>query len=219
MTQMTTTSTERRSEANVVARLRAARVLPVVTLDRPDQGRAAGRALMAGGIDCVEICFRTDAAVEGIRRATEVDGLLVGAGTVLSPESLEAAVEAGACFGVAPGLNEDVVLCARELGVPFFAGVATPTEIDRARTLGLSTVKVFPASQVGGCAFLRAVSATFPDLGFIPTGGIRSDTVEQYLEIPSVVACGGSWIAPQQLLDDGLQEIERLAREVTGTAS
>jgi 2-dehydro-3-deoxyphosphogluconate aldolase/(4S)-4-hydroxy-2-oxoglutarate aldolase len=203
------------SEASVVARLRAARVLPVITLMRPEQGRAVGEALLAGGIDCVEICFRTDAALEGIRSARGVEGLLVGAGTVLSPESLVAAVDAGAQFGVAPGLNEDVVLCARDLGIPFFAGAATPSEIDRARLLGLQTVKVFPVSQVGGPGFLRAVSATFPDMRFIPTGGVTAATLDDYLAVPAVVACGGSWIAPQALLDDGLDEIGRLARDVS----
>jgi 2-dehydro-3-deoxyphosphogluconate aldolase/(4S)-4-hydroxy-2-oxoglutarate aldolase len=211
---MATTTTEPLSEAGVVARLRAARVLPVVTLTRPEQGRAVGEALMAGGIDCVEICFRTDAAADGIRSAREVDGLLVGAGTVLSPESLNAAVEAGAQFGLAPGFNEEVVLRAREHGLPFIPGAATPTEIDGARRLGVSTVKVFPVDQLGGPGFLRAVSATYPGLTFIPTGGVRADTVADYLAVPSVVACGGSWIAPQDLLDDGHDEIVRLAREV-----
>ncbi len=204
-------------EINVVAQLAAARVVPVTTVEKPDQVYETCQALMRGGVGCIEIAFRTPAAAEALARACEVEGMLVGAGTVLSAEQAHAAAEAGARFAVAPGTNDDVVRACQELGLPFFPGVATPSEIERARGLGLSTLKVFPASTVGGPSFLRAVSATYPDIGFIPTGGIGPDNLGDYLAVPSVVACGGSWLVKGSLLDEGrFDEVERLAREAKG---
>ena len=208
------------TESEVADRLAAARVVPVTTVDDPDQAESVARALVAGGLPCVEIAFRTPAAAEAIRRARSVDGMLVGAGTVLSPEQGEAAAEAGAQFAVAPGTNDEVVSRCRELGLPFFPGVATPTEIEHARELGLSTLKVFPVSTLGGVAFLRAVSATYPDVRFLPTGGIGPDSLADYLAVPSVLACGGSWLVKEELLRGGrFDEVERLAREAVELAS
>ena len=204
-------------EAEVASRLAAARVLPVTTVDDAEQADAVCRALVAGGLLCIEIAFRSDAAVDAIRRASQVKGLLVGAGTVLSAEQAEAALVAGASFAVAPGTNEDVVGACHELGLPFFPGVATPSEIERARQLGLRTLKVFPAEQLGGPAFLRAVTATYPDVRFLPTGGIGLDNLRDYLAVPSVLAVGGSWLVKPELLRDGrFDEVERLAREAVG---
>ena len=204
----------------VVARLGAARVLPVATLEDPGQTDALCQALGAGGIECIEIAFRTEAAVEAIGRASRLGGMLVGAGTVLSTEQAEAAAAAGAGFAVAPGTNEEVVLACRDLGLPFFPGVATPSEIERARQLGLRTLKVFPAAQVGGPSFLRAVSATYPDVGFIPTGGIDAGNLVEYLAVPSVVAVGGTWLVNHELVRDGrFDEIERRVREAVELAA
>ncbi|MCY7303321.1 MAG: 2-dehydro-3-deoxyphosphogluconate aldolase, partial [Thermoleophilia bacterium] len=131
-------------------------------------------------------------------------------------EQARAAHDAGASFAVAPGTNEEVVRTCAELGLPFFPGVATASEIERARVLGRHVVKVFPAAQVGGTAFLRAVSVTYPDVGFIPTGGIDASNLGDYLAVPSVVACGGSWLVRPELVREGcFDEIERLAREVS----
>jgi 2-dehydro-3-deoxyphosphogluconate aldolase/(4S)-4-hydroxy-2-oxoglutarate aldolase len=204
----------------VVGRLQAVRVVPVVTVD--DQGRAeqAARALAAGGLSCVEIAFRTDAAADALGRVAALDGVLAGAGTVLSADQARAARDAGAAFAVAPGLNEDVVDACAALGLPFFPGVATPSEIERARALGLAVVKVFPAAQLGGPGFLRAVSATYPDVSFLPTGGITADTLGDYLAVPSVLACGGSWMVQADLLREGrFDEVERLAREAVEAAA
>ena len=204
-------------EAEVASRLAAARVLPVTTVDDADQTEAVCRALVAGGIPCIEIAFRTTAAVEAIRRASQVDGILVGAGTVLSAQQAEAAHAAGASFAVAPGTNEIVVAACRKLGLAFFPGVATPTEIERARQLGLRTLKIFPAEQVGGPSFLRAVTATYPDVRFLPTGGIGPHNLRDYLAVPSVLAVGGSWLVkPELLRDRRFDEVERLAREAVG---
>jgi len=203
-------------EATVVRRLREARVIPVVTLRDGSRARDLAQALVRGGVPCVEIALRTDAATAAIRAAREVDGLIVGAGTVLTPEQVREAVDAGADFAVAPGTNESVIRACRDAGLPFFPGVATPTEIEHARDLGLRTVKVFPVSCLGGCAFVRAVSATYPDMAFIPTGGIRASDLRDYLSIQSVVAVGGSWLVAERLVDHGrFDEVESLAREAT----
>jgi 2-dehydro-3-deoxyphosphogluconate aldolase/(4S)-4-hydroxy-2-oxoglutarate aldolase len=205
------------SDHDIVARLGRARVVPVASLDDGDQAEATARALQRGGLDCIEVTFRTAAAAEAIRRARAVDGMLVGAGTVLSPEQAAEAAEAGADFAVAPGTNAAVVEACRRLGLPFFPGVATPSEIETARMLGSTTLKLFPAAQVGGVGFLRAVSATYPDVRFLPTGGIGPGDAADYLAVPSVLAVGGSWLVRSELLRAGrFDEVERLARDATG---
>ncbi len=202
----------------MVARLRSAAVVPVATVENPALAPDLARALVAGGLPCVEITFRHPAAEEALRRAAEVPGILLGAGTILSPEQAEVAAAAGAHFAVAPGTDRDTVDACRELGLPFFPGAATPTEIQAARRLGCSVVKLFPISALGGPAFVRAVSATYPEMGYLPTGGIGPDDVASYLALPTVVACGGSWIVQPDLLRAGrFDEIERLAREAVGS--
>ncbi len=189
------------------------RVVPVLTAESADDAERACEAILAGGLTSVEITFRTEAAVEAISRASQIDGLLVGAGTVLTETQLGAAVDAGARFAVAPSTNESVVRAAQEAGVEIVPGAATPTEIDRARALGCRIVKLFPASLLGGPAFVRAVSAVFPDVSFVPTGGVSPDNLVEYLALPSVLACGGTWICEPALLREGrFGEIERRAR-------
>ena len=183
-------------EAEVVAQLRHARMIPVATLADGDRAEVVARALLQRGIDCLEVTFRTPDAVQALRRARAVDGLLVGAGTVLDPAQAHQAAEAGAHFAVAPGTNPAVVAACRELGLPFFPGVATPSEVETARSLGCTTVKVFPAAQLGGPDFLRALAAVYPDVRFLPTGGIGPEMADAYLEIPAVLAVGGSWLVP-----------------------
>jgi len=202
------------TESEIVKRLGAVRVVPVTSLDDGEQAEATARALVRGGVSCIEVTFRTAAAADAIRRARAVDGVLVGAGTVLSREQAQEAAEAGAHFALAPGMNEEVVHACQDIGMPFFPGVATAGEIERARALGLRTLKVFPASTVGGPAFLRAVSATYPDVRFIPTGGIGPDNMADYLAVPSVLAVGGSWLVKESLLRAGrFDDVERLAHE------
>lgn len=202
--------------AEVVGRLAAARVLPVTTIDDSAQVEDVCRALAAGGLACIEIAFRTTAAAEALHRARNVEGFLVGAGTVLTTDQVWDAARAGADFAVAPGLNEEVVAACRDARLPFFPGVATPSEIDRARRIGLRTMKVFPVAQLGGPEFLRAVSAAYRDVGFLPTGGIGPDSLAGYLAVPAVVACAGSWIVKRDLLQQGrFDEVERLAREAS----
>ncbi len=207
-------------ESEVLALLRQARVLPVLSVERADQAVAACNALLAGGIRCVEITFRTAVAAEAIERVSRIEGLLVGAGTVLSATQAQAAFDAGARFALAPCTNAGVVAASRELGLEFFPGVASPSEIDRAHELGCDVVKVFPASTVGGPAFLRAVAAVYPKSRFIPTGGIDAGSLAAYLAVPSVLACGGSWLCDRALIEGGrFDEIERLARDAQEAAA
>jgi 2-dehydro-3-deoxyphosphogluconate aldolase/(4S)-4-hydroxy-2-oxoglutarate aldolase len=183
------------------------RVIPVLTVADAGEAERCCRALVAGGLPTVEITFRTEAAEEAIRRVSRIEGLVVGAGTVLSVTQLERALDAGARFAVGPGTNPEVVAAARRAGVMFVPGAATATEIDRARSLGCEIVKIFPASTVGGPAFIRAMSAVFPDVRFMPTGGVTAENLGEYLALPSVAACGGTWICADR------DAIEERARE------
>ncbi len=206
--------------SDVVEKLAALRIVPVLTASDADEAEHACHALLAGGLSVVEITFRTDAAAEAIRRVSGIDGLLVGAGTVLSPEQLARATDAGARFAVAPGTNDAVVEAALSAGVPFLPGVATPSEIEHARALGCRELKVFPASVVGGPAYLKAVAPVYPDVRFVPTGGVNPENLASYLELPSVLACGGTWICERKLLDEQrFDEIELRAREAVGLAA
>jgi 2-dehydro-3-deoxyphosphogluconate aldolase/(4S)-4-hydroxy-2-oxoglutarate aldolase len=189
----------------------------VTTIEDPAAAPAVAKALLVGGIGCLEVTFRHPRAADAIRAARVVDGIVVGAGTVLSVEQVDAAADAGAAFAVAPGTNEAVLARCRELGLPFYPGVATPTEMERARGLGLSVVKVFPAAQLGGPGFLGAVAAVYPDLAFMPTGGVTLETLPRYLALPSVLACGGSWLVrPELVRGSRFDEIEALARAAKG---
>jgi 2-dehydro-3-deoxyphosphogluconate aldolase/(4S)-4-hydroxy-2-oxoglutarate aldolase len=199
--------------SEVFERLAALRVVPVLTVAGADEAEGACRALLAGGLGAVEITFRTDAAAAAIRRASSIEGMLVGAGTVLTPEQLDTALEAGARFAVAPGTSDAVVDAARHAGVAFVPGAATPTEIEHARALGCHVVKVFPASLVGGPAFVKAVSAVYRDVRFVPTGGVGAENLASYLALPSVLACGGTWLCEPGLVRAGrFDEVERRAR-------
>jgi 2-dehydro-3-deoxyphosphogluconate aldolase/(4S)-4-hydroxy-2-oxoglutarate aldolase len=208
-------------EKNVLERLGRVRIVPMTTVDDADQAEQVARALLRGGLSCIEITFRTEAALEAIERVcATAPEMLVGAGTVLDGEQAQAAASAGANFAVAPGTNADVVDTCRELGLPFFPGVATPSEIERARQVGLGTVKVFPITQLGGVEFLRAVSLTYPDVRFLPSGGIDANALPDYLALSSVLACGGSWLVRPELLRAGrFDEVEKLAREAVMLSS
>ena len=196
------------------------RVLPVVAVEDAAVVDDLCAALLEGGITCIEITFRTAAAAAAIERAAEVDGMLVGAGTVLTVEQAHSAVRAGASFAVAPGTDDEVVGACADAGLPFFPGIATPSELGHALRLGCSTVKVFPASTLGGPAFLRAVSATFPHARFIPTGGVDADSLAAYLAVPSVLACGGSWICEAALVRERrFDEITRRACAAVAAAA
>jgi 2-dehydro-3-deoxyphosphogluconate aldolase/(4S)-4-hydroxy-2-oxoglutarate aldolase len=185
------------SAGEVLERLRAVRIVPVITIDDPVDAIPLAKALAAGGLSCAEITFRTPRALEALRRITSESGeVFAGAGTVLTPEQAASAREAGAQFIVAPGFNPRVVAYCLEHDVPVYPGVATPSEVEMAIEKGLSTVKFFPAEPMGGLAFLKAIAAPYVGVDFIPTGGINASNVASYLAFKRVVACGASWMAP-----------------------
>lgn len=205
---------------DVFAALRACRIVPVVQL--PDVACAAplGRALVAGSVPCVEVTFRSEAAEAGIRMLAAIPGLLVGAGTIRSVQQARAAQRAGARFLVSPGLREDVVKYALDQGLAVSPGVCTPSEVERALDLGLGVLKFFPAENFGGVSTLKALGAVYPDVSFMPTGGINPDNLPKYLALPNVLACGGSWLAEGQLLSEGrFDEVERRARHAASLAA
>jgi 2-dehydro-3-deoxyphosphogluconate aldolase / (4S)-4-hydroxy-2-oxoglutarate aldolase len=195
------------------------RVLPVVVLDDAGKAEPLAAALAAGGLPCAEVTFRTAAAAESIRiMATDPD-LLVGAGTVLTPAQVDRAVEAGARFIVSPGFGPAVVRRSQDLGVPVFPGVATATEIQMALDTGITTVKFFPAEQLGGVAMIKALAAPFRGVRFIPTGGVTTANLESYLAHPAVLAVGGTWmVAPDLLAAGDWAEVTRRAAAAVETA-
>jgi 2-dehydro-3-deoxyphosphogluconate aldolase/(4S)-4-hydroxy-2-oxoglutarate aldolase len=198
-----------------------ARVVPVVVVDDAEQGVLVASALRDGGLPVAEVTFRTAgarAAIEAIAR--EVPDVIVGAGTVVTAAQVDEAVEAGARFLVSPGLSVAVVRRAQEVGVPVLPGVATPSDVIAALDLGLDAVKLFPANVVGGPAAVKAFSAPFPGLRFVPTGGVSAANLLDYLALPSVLAAGGSWMVDAALVRAGdTAEITRRTREAVELAA
>jgi 2-dehydro-3-deoxyphosphogluconate aldolase/(4S)-4-hydroxy-2-oxoglutarate aldolase len=187
-------------ERNTVTLLDRCPIVPVVVLDDPEQAVPLGEALLAGGIDVVEITLRTDAGLEAIRRLADLPDLHVGAGSVLVPDHVDDVVQAGARFVVSPGLSVDVVSRCRELGVPALPGVATASDLMTATALGLTQVKFFPAGLLGGPAAIRALAAPFTRMAFLPSGGVNADNMADYLAVPAVPAVSGSWMVEPALL-------------------
>jgi 2-dehydro-3-deoxyphosphogluconate aldolase/(4S)-4-hydroxy-2-oxoglutarate aldolase len=183
--------------------LRRCPVVPVVVLDDPDRAVPLGKALLAGGIDVVEITLRTDAGLEAIRRLAGLPDLHVGAGSVLVPDHVDQVVEAGARFAVSPGLSADVVQRCRARGIPALPGVATASDLMAATALGLDEVKFFPAGLLGGPAAIRALAAPFTRMSFLPSGGVNADNMADYLAVPAVPAVSGSWMVAPELLRKG----------------
>lgn len=182
-------------------RLVAARLVPVVTLPDADCAVALGRTLLDAGLPVIEVTLRSSAALPAIRQLRqECPDLLVGAGTVLVGAQVDAALDAGAQFLVAPGTDEIALDTAHALGIPMIPGVMTPSEVGRVRARGLRTLKLFPARPLGGASYLRMLAEVFPDVRFVPSGGIDAAALEDYLAIPAVAACGGTWLAPTELL-------------------
>ena len=180
------------------AKIRHLGVIPVVAIDSVDAALPLADALCEGGLPVVEITFRTDAAAEVIKTiATKRPGMLVGAGTLLTADSLQRAVDCGASFGVAPGCNPSVIQKARELDFAFSPGVMTPTDVECALALGVDVLKFFPAGAAGGVKMLKSLAAPYAHTGvrFIPTGGVNQGNLVEYLALPSVVAVGGTWVA------------------------
>jgi 2-dehydro-3-deoxyphosphogluconate aldolase/(4S)-4-hydroxy-2-oxoglutarate aldolase len=189
--------------SEILQRLAAHRLVPVVVIDDAAHADALARALVDGGLPVAEVTFRTSAAADAIRAMAARGDILVGAGTVLTPAQVDAAVAAGASYVVSPGTSRAVVERCQEHGVLALPGAVTATEVQAALELGLTTVKFFPAGTSGGAKAVAALAAPFGDVGFVPTGGIGPSNLAEYLALPSVRAVGGSWMVPRDLVRAG----------------
>jgi 2-dehydro-3-deoxyphosphogluconate aldolase/(4S)-4-hydroxy-2-oxoglutarate aldolase len=208
---------------NAIEKIAALKLVPMVVIDRAEDAEPFGDALVKGGLPIAEITFRTAAAEASIRTLARRGDLLVGAGTVLTTEQADRAIDAGAQFIVAPGTNPRIVEQVLKRGLPMIPGVVTPSEVELATSLGAPALKFFPAEAMGGVATLKALAGPYPDARFIPTGGITPEMVPSYLRLPSVVACGGSWMAPRELMREGRFDaitclVEQAAKMLAGPA-
>ena len=190
-------------------------IVPVVVLNDVKDALPLAERLMKGGLPCAEVTFRTAAAEESIRQiAKAFPEMIVGAGTVLTTDQADRAIDAGSKFVVSPGFNPKVTEYVLKKGVPMTPGVCTPTEIEAAMSLGLDVLKFFPAEPSGGLSMIKAVCAAYVNLQFMPTGGINANNVRDYLKYDRIVACGGSWMVNGKLISEGkFDEIEDLVRE------
>ncbi len=203
----------------ITEQLKLARIVPVVVLQDAADAKPLAKALCDGGLPCAKITFRTEAAAEAIKIMTqEFPQMLVGAGTVLTPAHADQAIKAGAKFIVSPGLNPTMVKHCIKKKYPVFPGVNNPTGIETALSMGLTMLKFFPAEASGGLAMIKALSAPYPQIRFMPTGGINLENVHTYLACDRVFACGGSWMVKEDLIKTGnFEEIQRLAEEAVRT--
>lgn len=200
--------------------LSAYRIVPVIQLDRAENAPPLAQALIRGGLPCAEITFRTEAAAASIAAVSAAyPDMFVGAGTILTAGQADAAIQAGARFLVSPGFNPTVVEHCLQKGYPILPGVCTPSEVERALSYGLTRLKFFPAEAAGGVAMIRALSAPYGMVRFMPTGGINPGNVREYLACPAVFACGGSWMVPQDKINAGrFTEIEQLTAQAAALA-
>jgi len=204
----------------IETRLLEAPIVPLVQADDPEVAVQTTRALVAGGLTVIEVVMRTSGALNCLEAiAKSVPDAIVGAGTVLSSEQAEVAIAAGSQFIVSPGLYPPVVELAQAADLMVFPGVSTATEAQQAWNLGLRTMKFFPASLAGGPAMLKALASVFRDVKFMPTGGVSAQNLAEYLSVPCVLACGGSWLTPQASIADGdFDAVTRLAKDAVAIA-
>lgn len=199
----------------VLSRIERTGIIPVVVMKDKEKAGILGKILCESGLACAEITFRTEAAAETLRRMKKkYPDMLLGAGTVLTTEQVDAAVWAGASFIVSPGLNPDIVRYCQSKNITVIPGIATPGELELAWNLGLRVVKFFPAELSGGLAMIQAMGAAYTDMRFMPTGGISSENVCSYLSDSHILACGGSWMVKETMLEAGqYDELARLCKE------
>ena len=190
-------------------------IIPVVVLDDAKDAKPLGQALMEGGLPCAEVTFRTEAAEESIRiMSQEFPDMLVGAGTVLTTEQVDRAVAAGAKFIVSPGINPKVVEYCVKKNIPITPGTCNPSNVETALEFGLDVVKFFPAEPAGGLNYIKAIAAPSTGVSFMPTGGINSENVKEYLKYDRIIACGGSWMVKGDLIKSGnFEKIKELTAE------
>jgi len=205
----------------IFEKLSSMKIIPVIVINDASKSVALANALNEGGLPCAEVTFRTAAAADAIREMTKAcPEMLVGAGTILTPEQAIAAIDAGAKFTVAPGLNPLTVSYCVAKGVPMLPGVCTPSEVEQGLSLGLDVLKFFPAEAAGGVNMLKALSGPYKDLKFLPTGGINQKNLREYLALKNVIACGGSWFVSEKLIEENnFSEITKLTREAVSLAN
>ena len=201
--------------SSIFDQLKSFRIIPVIVIDDPSKAAPLGQSLIDGGLPCGEITFRTASAAESIREMTKAHpNLLLGAGTVLTTAQADSAIEAGAKFIIAPGLNPEVVRHCQQRNIPILPGIMTPSDIERALSLDLDTVKFFPAEAAGGVNMLKSLSGPYRNIKFVPTGGISPSNLGAYLSVKNVLACGGSWMVKDDLINSGnFEEIKSLTSE------
>ncbi|HAS6776144.1 bifunctional 4-hydroxy-2-oxoglutarate aldolase/2-dehydro-3-deoxy-phosphogluconate aldolase [Vibrio parahaemolyticus] len=201
--------------SSIKEQLKALKVIPVIAIDKAEDIIPLGKVLAENGLPAAEITFRSAAAEEAIRllRETQPD-MLIGAGTVLNREQAIAAKEAGATFIVSPGFNPNTVKACQEIGIDIVPGVNNPSTVEAALEMGLTTLKFFPAEASGGINMVKSLLAPYTDIELMPTGGINPANIKNYLAIPRVLACGGTWMVDKKLIEEGnWEELARLTRE------
>ena len=183
--------------------MRSASVIPVIAIDDPSHAVPLAKALVAGGIRVLEVTLRTEHGLQAIRDMSTVEGAIVGVGTLTQPHEFDAARDAGAVFGVSPGLTATMIEAAKKIGLPLLPGVMTPSEVMAAREHGFKQLKLFPAVPAGGVGMLNAIAGPLPDVTFCPTGGISIETAPKFLACKNVACVGGSWLTPKDLIASG----------------
>lgn len=196
------------------------RIVPVVAIDSSDRAKPLANALEAGGLPCAEITLRTDSAFDAIRQLTGRADFVVGAGTVHSVDQAKAVADAGAAFVVTPGFNPNTVAWCIKNDLPVVPGISCPTDLEMALEFGLQVVKFFPAEAIGGIKMLKALSGPYGGIRFVPTGGISPANLANYLSLPQVLACGGSWMVKSDLISEGrFDEITQLTAQAMSLAN
>ena len=203
---------------NILDIMRTGPVIPVIVIDRLEDAVPLARALVAGGVRVLELTLRTPVALKAIEAiANEVEGAIIGVGTITRPEDFDASLKAGALFGVSPGLTPELVAAAWDSALPLLPGVMTPSDVIAARGAGFTELKLFPAQQAGGIGMLKALAGPFPDVTFCPTGGISVATATDFLALANVACVGGSWLTPADAVAAGdWARVTALASETSG---
>ena len=205
----------------LISTLRAAPVVPLVQSDDPQTALKISEALIAGGLNVLEVVLRTDAALDCLEAIVKAfPNAHVGAGTVVTPDQAREVIRRGATFVVSPGLDAEIVQICQEANIPVLPGVVTATELTAGYNLGLRTMKFFPAGLAGGPKMLKAFASVFRDVNFMPTGGVNAANLNEFLAIPAVLACGGTWLTPKAAIESGdFDAITKLAKEALSIAA
>ena len=205
----------------LISTLRGAPVVPLVQSDDPQTALKISEALIAGGLNVLEVVLRTDAALDCLEAIVKAfPNAHVGAGTVVTPDQAREVIRRGATFVVSPGLDAEIVQICQEANIPVLPGVVTATELTAGYNLGLRTMKFFPAGLAGGPKMLKAFASVFRDVNFMPTGGVNAANLNEFLAIPAVLACGGTWLTPKAAIESGdFDAITKLAKEALSIAA